>query len=172
MGENVFWSEDGDFYEEEFALDDFVACVIQDCPDWDLFFCFWFDFDVEMGGHGAKYLLVNSHGKRGKNDQMDMTRKSFCSPFLSFPNYNDPTNKKTKQNKKPLTRSSSCRLACSTTSLSPLNTIVILDKSSTSVLATTSESMLNPLPARIPETLLNTPGSFWTRQLKICFWRC
>ena len=31
--------------------------------------------------------------------------------------------------------------------------------------------MLNPRPARVPETLLNTPGSFCTKQFKTCCFR-
>ncbi len=38
----------------------------------------------------------------------------------------------------------------------------------TSVLQTTSESMLNPRAASVFDTLLKTPGSFWTRQLSTC----
>jgi hypothetical protein len=29
--------------------------------------------------------------------------------------------------------------------------------------------MLNPRAARIPDTRDRTPGSFWTRQFKVCF---
>jgi hypothetical protein len=32
----MLWSKDRDLDEEEFSLDDFVACVVEDCPDWDL----------------------------------------------------------------------------------------------------------------------------------------
>ncbi len=42
------------------------------------------------------------------------------------------------------------------------------DKSGISVLLTTSESMLNPLAARMPDTRLSTPGSFVTKQLSVC----
>lgn len=41
-------------------------------------------------------------------------------------------------------------------------------RSRISVRHTTSESMLNPRPARIPETRDNTPGSFCTRQFSTC----
>jgi hypothetical protein len=47
--------------------------------------------------------------------------------------------------------------------------MVILDRSSTSVLHTTSESMLKPRAARIPDTRDKTPGSFCTKQLRTCF---
>lgn len=43
------------------------------------------------------------------------------------------------------------------------------DRSSTSVAQTTSESMLNPRAARMPDTRDKTPGSFWTRQFRV--WR-
>ncbi|BAP70941.1 hypothetical protein KMAR_30136 [Kluyveromyces marxianus] len=46
--------------------------------------------------------------------------------------------------------------------------MVIRDKSLTSVLQTTSESILNPLAAKVPETNDNTPGSFCTRQFNTC----
>jgi hypothetical protein len=67
-----------------------------------------------------------------------------------------------------LTRSSSCLLACSTTPSCPLRTMDIRLRSRISVRHTTRESMLNPRPARIPDTRDNTPGSFCTKQLKIC----
>ena len=46
----------------------------------------------------------------------------------------------------------------------PLRTRHIRLKSRISVLHTTKESMLNPRPARMPETRERTPGSFWTRR--------
>jgi hypothetical protein len=33
---------------------------------------------------------------------------------------------------------------------------------------TSNVPILNPLAAKIPETLDRTPGSFWTRQLNVC----
>ena len=66
------------------------------------------------------------------------------------------------------TRSSSWRRACSTTPSWPLMTMHIRLRSRISVRHTTSESMLNPRPARIPETRDNTPGSFCTRQFSTC----
>lgn len=42
------------------------------------------------------------------------------------------------------------------------------ERSSTSVAHTTSESMLNPRAARIPDTRDRTPGSFCTRQFRVC----
>src|SRR6266436_3970035 len=66
------------------------------------------------------------------------------------------------------TRSSSCRRACSTTPSCPLMTMHILLRSRISVRHTTRESMLNPRPARIPDTRDNTPGSFCTRQFSTC----
>ena len=41
-------------------------------------------------------------------------------------------------------------------------------RSRISVRHTTSESMLNPRPARIPDTRESTPGSFCTRQFSTC----
>lgn len=41
-------------------------------------------------------------------------------------------------------------------------------RSRISVRHTTNESMLNPRPARIPDTRDNTPGSFCTRQFRTC----
>lgn len=46
--------------------------------------------------------------------------------------------------------------------------MVMRDRSSTSVLQTTRESMLKPRAARIPDTRDSTPGSFCTRQLRMC----
>ena len=66
------------------------------------------------------------------------------------------------------TISSSCLLACSTTPSCPFTTMHIRLKSRISVRHTTNESMLKPLPARIPDTWERTPGSFCTRQLRIC----
>jgi hypothetical protein len=66
------------------------------------------------------------------------------------------------------TRSSSCLRACSTTPSWPLSTIHMRLRSRISVLQTTRESMLNPLPAKIPDTRDKTPGSFCTRQLRVC----
>ena len=42
------------------------------------------------------------------------------------------------------------------------------ERSRISVRHTTSESMLNPRPAKIPETRESTPGSFCTRQFSTC----
>ena len=67
-----------------------------------------------------------------------------------------------------LTRSSSCLRACSTTPSWPFKTIHIRLRSLTSVEHTTSESILNPRAARIPDTRDSTPGSFCTRQLRTC----
>lgn len=67
------------------------------------------------------------------------------------------------------TRSSSCRLACSMTPSWPRRTMHMRDRSSISVAHTTSESMLKPRAARMPDTRDRTPGSFWTRQLRV--WR-
>ena len=44
-------------------------------------------------------------------------------------------------------------------------------RSRISVLQTTSESMLKPLPARMPDTRDSTPGSFCTRQFRTCLRR-
>lgn len=46
--------------------------------------------------------------------------------------------------------------------------MVILDKSFTSVLHTTNESILKPLAAKCPDTEDKTPGSFCTKQLSTC----
>lgn len=67
-----------------------------------------------------------------------------------------------------LTRSSSCLRACSTTPSWPLSTIHIRLRSRISVEHTTSESMLKPRAAKIPDTRDKTPGSFCTRQLRTC----
>jgi len=42
------------------------------------------------------------------------------------------------------------------------------ERSRISVRQTTSESILKPLPARIPDTRERTPGSFWTKQFRMC----
>jgi len=47
-------------------------------------------------------------------------------------------------------------------------TIHIRLRSRISVRHTTRESMLNPRPARIPDTRESTPGSFCTRQFSTC----
>ena len=58
-------------------------------------------------------------------------------------------------------------LICSITALSPVVTMVILEKALSIVGATVRLSMLYPLPEKSPDILDNTPASFFTNIDKV-----
>lgn len=101
----------------------------------------------------------------GPNGDLEGKNRTFLE---SQPMRTERKKKKKARESKDRTRSSSCLLACSITPSCPLKTMHIRLRSSISVAHTTSESMLNPRAARMPDTRESTPGSFCTRQLSVC----